>query len=239
MSDNSNQAQAQELLHRGLELYRQSELLAALSEWEMALALDPACHEAQKWIDFVQDNFDLPSEQFNLNDAGQPPSVDTSFDLESLGSGAGELDPNALIIPPALRSLAGHADRSTGPSQAVGEPGDQSSKPDGWPLGMRGDPVAPALPSAALASPAGKSSGDDVDDDEPTQSLPGRSPSRKLDPAKLAEVLPRPEDDDLLKLANDTTTLPFDLSGSAAAAKEPERRPTKRGLGDPSAAPAG
>ena len=90
---------------------------------------------------------------------------------------------------------------------------------DGWPVGLPGARSKPV--EQADASPPGTRSG----------------PMKKLDPARLAEVLPSPEDDDLLALANASRSVdvPFDLALPLPARhKEPETGPVR----EASAAPA-
>lgn len=75
---------ASEALEKGIEFYGRGELDAALGEWERALALDPACSQAEEYAAYVRANYDaLRAQQAEAgvtSDAEAPPMADVDDD---------------------------------------------------------------------------------------------------------------------------------------------------------------
>lgn len=73
---NSIRDEVRALLDKAADLYRRGEVLAAMTEWQLVLALDPNCTPASTYIKQLEDNYDLINEC--LLPGGRPIDLPTS-----------------------------------------------------------------------------------------------------------------------------------------------------------------
>lgn len=237
-------ARVSALIQRGLALYARGELLGAVSEWEHALALEPDCDEAIQHIEYVNENFDLLDERFKLDDDdGVLAELESPFGLAAIDE-AGSLPG---LEPLELPIWARPAELPSPPSPSDGI---LSGIDDGWFLIDEASPDLGAEPLDADAFRDEPFDGDLLGADR-GEAGPGEHDDGLL---SLDEVLPPPEQDDLLRLegqgiADDPLAgeMPFDLGGepeyvggptrAVGAASLPVARPVAGPTGRPVLAP--
>src|SRR5215831_352265 len=90
MADEGPARLVAEHIENGLERYGRGELLAALTEWEHALRLDPSNLRARQYVQYVRENYELLASRFGRTvDAGRAapglPALAPELDDDSAG----------------------------------------------------------------------------------------------------------------------------------------------------------
>ncbi len=184
--------QVRALLARGLAAFHNGEILEALAEWEHVLALDPNSLPARTYVSYINEHYDLLNEQ--VKDGHEELIKEGLPSLRAIGP--------ELFSSPEIRLPESPSEpvfRSDSDTHKLS--GETRRTLVGWPPVQPPKTAAPEsavqkAPEAAVAAPA--------------------VTTGKPDSGRLAAVLPRPEDDDLLELAGDplaspSTEPPFDL----------------------------